>query len=69
MKPNWCSGLPWIYGQLEKEGSICHGYMCMLLYMKPLWCNCISEIYAQLEGGVNMAQVDVHAPLYATKVV
>ena len=26
--------------------SICHGYMCMLLYMKPIWCNGIPEIYA-----------------------
>ena len=30
-------------------GSICHGYMCILLYMKVIWCNGFREIYVQLE--------------------
>ena len=32
----WCSGVAYIYGQLEERmvGSVCHGYMCILLYMK-----------------------------------
>ena len=33
-------------------GSICHGYMCILLYMKLIWCSGFPEIYAQLEEGV-----------------
>ena len=43
-------------------GSICHGYMCIVLYiyiyiyiyiyMKLMWCNGFPEIYAQLEEGV-----------------
>ena len=32
-------------------GSICHGYMCIVLYMKLIWCNGFPEIYAQLEEG------------------
>ena len=33
-------------------GSICHGYMFILLYMKLIWCSGFPEIYAQLEKGV-----------------
>ena len=33
-------------------GSICHGYMCIVLYMKLIWCNDFPEIYAPLEEGV-----------------
>ena len=33
-------------------GSVCHGYMCMLLYMKLIWCSGVPEIYGQLEEGV-----------------
>ena len=32
-------------------GSICHGYMCTVLYMKLIGCNGFSQIYAQLEEG------------------
>ena len=36
-------------------GSICHGYMCILLYMKLIWCSGFPETYAQLEeGGVSL---------------
>ena len=27
-------------------GSICLGYMCILLYMKLIWCNGFPETYA-----------------------
>ena len=38
----WCSGLPWIYGQLvEGQGQP---------VMKMSWCNGLSEIHAELEG-------------------
>ena len=30
-------------------GAICHGYMCIVLYMKLIWCNGFSEISARLE--------------------
>ena len=33
-------------------GSVCHGYMCILLYVKLIWCSGFPEIYAQLEEGV-----------------
>ena len=33
-------------------GLICHGYMCIVLYMKLIWCHGFPEIYAQLEEGV-----------------
>ena len=33
-------------------GSICYGYMCILLYMKPMQCNGFPEIYAQLGKGM-----------------
>ena len=32
-------------------GSVCHGYMYILLYMKLILCNGFPEIYAQLEEG------------------
>ena len=32
--------------------SICHGYLCIVLYMKLIWCNGFVEIYASLEEGV-----------------
>ena len=32
-------------------GSVCHGYLCILLYVKPLQCSSFPEIYASLEDG------------------
>ena len=31
--------------------SVCHGYMCILLYVKLIWCSGFPEIYGQLEEG------------------
>ena len=28
-----------------RRGSICHMYMCIVLYMKVIWCNGFAEIY------------------------
>ena len=39
----WCSGIPYIYGQLE-GGYICPKYKCILLYVKLIWCSGISYI-------------------------
>ena len=47
----WCSGIQGIYAQLLGV-SICHGYMCIVLYMKLIWCNGFAEISASLEEGV-----------------
>ena len=33
-------------------GPVCHGYMCVLLYVKLIECSGVAEIYAQLEEGV-----------------
>ena len=33
-------------------GSVCHGYMCILLYMKLMQCSGFPEIYVQWEQGV-----------------
>ena len=29
-------------------GSVCHGYMYILLYVKHIWCSGFPDIYAQL---------------------
>ena len=39
----WCSSIQGIYAPLQ--GAICHGYMCIVLYMKLIWCNGCAEIY------------------------
>ena len=52
MKLIWCSGFPEIYFRLEEGGYVCHGYMCVLLYVKLIWCSSFPEIYGQLEEGV-----------------
>ena len=33
------------------KGSVCHGYMCILLYMTLIWCSGFPQIYGQLEWG------------------
>ena len=30
---------------------MCHGYMCILLYMNLMQCSGVAEIYGQLVGG------------------
>ena len=52
-------------------GLICHGSMCILLYMKPMWCNGFPQIYAQLDegDGLNLPWVYVHSAIYETYVV
>ena len=47
----WCSGIPYIYGQLE-WGDICPKDMCILLYVKLIWCSGLPWIYGRLEGVV-----------------
>ena len=67
MKLIWCSGVAYIYCQLEEGvGSVCHGYMCILLYMKLMQCRGLSEIYGQLEEGVSLPCVYVHSAIYDT---
>ena len=45
-------------------GSICHGYMCIVLCMKLIWCNGFSEIYAQLDWGVSICHGHMCIVLY-----
>ena len=62
LKCIWCSGFPKIYAQLEEGvGSICHGYMCIVLYVILIWCSGIPEIHGHLEegGGQNLVGVVV----------
>ena len=33
-------------------GSVCHGYMCILLHVKLIWCSGVAYIYGQLKEGV-----------------
>ena len=33
-------------------GSVCHSYMCILLYMTLMQCNGVAQIYGQLEERV-----------------
>ena len=33
-------------------GSVCHGYMCIWLYMTLMQCSGVAQIYGQLEEGV-----------------
>ena len=51
-------------------GSICHGYMCILLYMKLIWCNGFPEIYGQLEeGGMGSVCTGICAFFYMWNIV
>ena len=59
----WCGGIAGIYAQLG--GSICHGYMCIVLYLKLIWCNGFTDIYGSLEaGGVYLPWVYVYCAIY-----
>ena len=60
------NGFPKIYTQLQEGvGSICHGYICIVLYMKCMWCNGFPDTYARLEEGVGQsAMVYVHCAIY-----
>ena len=61
----WCSGIPYIYAQLEEGvGSVCHGYMYILLYVKLIWCSGFPEIYAQLEEGWGQSAMSICAFFY-----
>ena len=47
-------------------GSICHGYMCIVLYMKLICCNGFPDIYAWLGEGdeVHLPWVYVHCAIH-----
>ena len=48
-------------------GSVCHGYMCIFLYMKLFHCSGFAEIYCLLEdGGVSLPFVYMHSAIYKT---
>ena len=43
----WCIMDVW----LILGGSVCHGYICILLYVKLIGCTGVAEIYGHLELG------------------
>ena len=45
-------------------GSVCHGYMCILLYVKLIGCSGFPEIYAQLEEGWGQSAMGICAFFY-----
>ena len=47
-------------------GYICHGYICILLYMKRIWSSGVPEIYDGLEEGVCLPWVYVHSSICET---
>ena len=52
-------------------GSVCHGYMCILLCVKIIQCSGFPEIYGGLEerSGVILPWVYVHSSLSETYLV
>ena len=38
-------------------GSVCHRYMCILLYVKLMQCSGFPEIYAHLWGYVSLRSI------------
>ena len=46
------------------SGSICQGYMCILLDVKLILCNGVAEIYAHLEEGWGQSVLGVCAFFY-----
>ena len=45
-------------------GSICQGYMCIVLYMKVIWYNGFPEISARLEDGWGQFAMGICALCY-----
>ena len=40
-------------------GSVCHGYMCILLNVKLIWCSAFCYIETEIYGGLEMGVVSV----------
>ena len=51
---------------LDCRGSICHEYMCIVLYiyMKVIWFNGFPQIYAQLDEGWGQSAMGMCALCY-----
>ena len=49
---------------LSFGGSVCHGYMCILVYVKLIGCNGFAWIYAWL--GIHLPWVYVHSAICET---
>ena len=52
---------------------VCHGYMCILLYVKLIWCSGVAQIYCQVEEGMGSFchgyMCVVHSAIYETYMV
>ena len=61
----WCSGLPWIYGQLEERGGVnlLWVYVHCTIY-EPMWCNSFLDIYAWLQEGWGQSAMGICALYY-----
>ena len=46
--------------------SICHAYICILLYVKLIWCSGGAWIYYRLSRGVHLPCVCVHSSICET---
>ena len=57
-------GVAEIYCQLNGVESVCHGYICILLYVKIIWCSGFPEIYAQLKEGWGKSATGIYAYCY-----
>ena len=45
--------------------SVCHGYVCIHLYIKPIWCSHFAEICVGLEEAVESVCLEYMCiPLY-----
>ena len=47
-------------------GFICHGYICILLYLQLISCTGVGEIYGHVDGGVHLPLVYLHSCISAT---
>ena len=47
----WCNSIQGMYALLTGGvGLICHGYICILLYVRLLGCNGVARTYGQFGG-------------------
>ena len=55
-----------IHSHIAMGGFICHGYICILLYLQLISCTGVGEMYGHLDGGVHLPWVYLHSSISAT---
>ena len=64
-----CSGVP-VYLCSQEGGQVCHGYLCILLYVKLIQCSGIPVISAHKQGrGIGLPWVSVHSSICGSDLV